>query len=83
KTLTGKVGNPPKPVGFIASENVVFGIELNWGFPANTDDTLKTEIQYSLTGTEDDAMLLADVPYPQRKYQQMGLKAGQIFWYRA
>ncbi|MCK7382172.1 phage tail protein [Enterobacter cloacae] len=83
KTLTGKVGNPPKPVGFIASENVVFGIELSWGFPANTDDTLKTEIQYSLTGTEDDAMLLADVPYPQRKYQQMGLKAGQIFWYRA
>lgn len=83
KTLMGKVGNPPKPVGFIASENVVFGIELNWGFPANTDDTLKTEIQYSLTGTEDDAMLLADVPYPQRKYQQMGLKAGQIFWYRA
>lgn len=83
KTLTGKVGNPPKPVGLTASENVVFGIELNWGFPANTDDTLKTEIQYSLTGTEDDAMLLADVPYPQRKYQQMGLKAGQIFWYRA
>ncbi|EMP2053609.1 TPA: phage tail protein [Enterobacter kobei] len=83
KTLTGKVGNPPKPVGFIASENVVFGIELNWGFPANTEDTLKTEIQYSLTGTEDDAILLADVPYPQRKYQQMGLKAGQIFWYRA
>ncbi|MCK7285371.1 host specificity protein J [Enterobacter asburiae] len=83
KTLTGKVGNPPKPVGFIASESVVFGIELNWGFPANTDDTLKTEIQYSLTGAEEDAMLLADVPYPQRKYQQMGLKAGQIFWYRA
>lgn len=83
KTLTGKVGNPPKPVGFIASENVVFGIELNWGFPANTDDTLKTEIQYSLTGSEDDAILLSDVPYPQRKYQQMGLKAGQIFWYRA
>ncbi|ENG8679763.1 host specificity protein J [Enterobacter hormaechei] len=83
KTLTGKVGNPPKPVGFIASDNVIFGIELSWGFPANTDDTLKTEIQYSLTGTEDDAMLLADVPYPQRKYQQMGLKAGQIFWYRA
>ncbi|HDR2791018.1 TPA: DUF1983 domain-containing protein [Enterobacter asburiae] len=82
-TLTGKVGNPPKPVGFTASENVVFGIELNWGFPANTEDTLKTEIQYSLTGTEDDAILLADVPYPQRKYQQMGLKAGQVFWYRA
>lgn len=82
-TLTGKVGNPPKPVGFTATETVVFGIELNWGFPANTDDTLKTEIQYSLTGSADDAMLLADVPYPLRRYQQMGLKAGQIFWYRA
>ncbi|HGY3718875.1 TPA: host specificity protein J, partial [Citrobacter gillenii] len=83
KTLTGKVGNPPKPVGFIASDNVVFGIELSWGFPANTDDTLKTEIQYSLTGSDGDAILLADVPYPQKRYQQMGLKAGQIFWYRA
>ena len=82
-TLTGKTGNPPKPVGFMASDNVVFGIELNWGFPANTDDTLKTEIQYSATGTTDDAVLLADVPYPLRKYQQMGLKAGQVFWYRA
>ncbi|MDU7130919.1 MAG: DUF1983 domain-containing protein, partial [Enterobacteriaceae bacterium] len=82
-TLTGKTGNPPKPVGFTASDTVVFGIELNWGFPANTDDTLKTEIQYSATGTTDDAVLLADVPYPLRKYQQMGLKAGQVFWYRA
>ena len=83
KTLTGKVGNPPKPVGLTASDNVVFGIEINWGFPENTGDTLKTEIQYSVTGSEDDAMLLADVPYPARKYQQMGLKAGQEFWYRA
>lgn len=83
KTLTGKVGNPPKPVGFIASENVIFGIELNWGFPANTGDTLKTEIQYSLTADGASPMLLADVPYPSRKYQQMGLKAGQVFWYRA
>ena len=82
-TLTGKTGNPPKPVGFTASDTVVFGIELNWGFPANTDDTLKTEIQYSATGTTDDAVLLADVPYPLRKYQQMGLKVGQVFWYRA
>ncbi|MHA8113509.1 hypothetical protein ACX122_10455 [Kosakonia cowanii] len=28
-------------------------------------------------------MLLAAVPYPQKLYQQMGLKAGQEFWYRA
>ncbi|ORM66133.1 phage tail protein [Pantoea rwandensis] len=82
-TLTGKVGNPPKPVGFTASEDVVFGVELNWGFPANTSDTLKTEIQYSLTADGASPMLLADVAYPTALYQQMGLKAGQIFWYRA
>ena len=81
--LTGKTGNPPKPIGFIASENVVFGIELNWGFPENTGDTLKTEIQYSATGKAEDAILLADVPYPQKTYQQMGLKPGQVFFYRA
>ncbi|TBL54851.1 DUF1983 domain-containing protein, partial [Obesumbacterium proteus] len=30
-----------------------------------------------------DAMLLSDIPYPQRSYTQTGLKAGQEFWYRA
>lgn len=83
KTLTGKNGNPPKPVGFRASDDVVFGIELNWGFPANTGDTLKTEIQYSKSAAGDDPILLADVPYPMSKYQQMGLAAGVEFWYRA
>lgn len=83
KTLTGKVGNPPKPVGFRASEDVVMGIELNWGFPPNTADTLKTEIQYSYTGSDEDAMLLTDVPYPQARYQMMGLRFGQVFWFRA
>lgn len=83
KTLTGKVGNPPKPVGFRASDDVIFGIELNWGFPANTGDTLKTEIQYSKSATGENPILLADVPYPMSKYQQMGLAAGVEFWYRA
>nr|WP_154325024.1 host specificity protein J [Pantoea sp. 201603H] len=83
ETLTGKVGNPPKPVGLRASDDVVFGIELNWGFPANTEDTLKTEIQYSKSSSGDNPILLADVPYPSAKYQQMGLAAGVEFWYRA
>lgn len=81
--LTGKIGNPSKPVSFKASDNVVFGIELNWLFPPDAGDSLKTEIQYSATGKVDDAILLADVPYPQKTYQQMGLKPGQVFFYRA
>lgn len=81
-TLTGKVGNPPKPVGFIAT-GINWGIQLNWGFPANTADTLKTEIQYTANGDQSDPILLTDVPYPSAEYIQLGLKAGQEFWYRA
>lgn len=82
KTLTGKVGNPPKPVGFMATA-INWGIRLNWGFPGNTGDTLKTEIQYTANSDFSDPLLLSDVPYPSTEYTQLGLKAGQEFWYRA
>ncbi|NME37601.1 host specificity protein J [Enterobacter asburiae] len=82
KTLTGKVGNPPKPVGFMAT-GINWGIRLNWGFPGNTGDTLKTEIQYTANSDFSDPLLLSDVPYPSAEYTQLGLKAGQEFWYRA
>ncbi|MCY3452716.1 TipJ family phage tail tip protein [Citrobacter freundii] len=82
KTLTGKVGNPPKPVGF-ATTPINWGIRLNWGFPANTGDTLKTEIQYTANSDFSTPLLLSDVPYPSAEYTQLGLKAGQEFWYRA
>lgn len=82
KALTGKVGNPPKPVGF-ATTPINWGIRLNWGFPANTGDTLKTEIQYTANGDFSNPLLLSDVPYPSAEYTQLGLKAGQEFWYRA
>ena len=82
KTLTGKVGNPPKPVGFTTTA-INWGIRLNWGFPANTADTLKTEIQYTANSDFSDPLLLSDVSYPSSEYTQLGLKAGQEFWYRA
>lgn len=81
--LKGRVGDVPKPVGLSASEDIVFGINVTWGFPEDTGDTLSTELQYSLAGDGSNPMLLAAVPYPQTLYQQMGLKAGQEFWYRA
>ncbi|MDU3156347.1 MAG: phage tail protein [Hafnia alvei] len=80
--LKGKEGKPPQPVGF-KTDPLVFGIRLSWNFPDGAEDTLKTEIQYNDKNAEDGAMLLSDIPYPQRGYQQMGLKAGQSFFYRA
>lgn len=80
--LNGKEGKPPLPVGFKA-EPLILGVGLSWNFPDGAEDTLKTEIQYNDKNAEDGAMLLSDIPYPQRGYQQMGLKAGQSFFYRA
>ncbi|MEQ4898194.1 phage tail protein [Proteus vulgaris] len=82
KTLTGKMGNPPKPVNFRASP-LVFGIKLDWGFGENTSDTLKTEIQYSKTNDGEGLMLLSDVPYPSKTYEMAGLSAGVVFYFRA
>lgn len=81
-TLTGKQGNPPVPVNF-AAKPVSWGVDLSWDFGPDTRDTLKTEIQYGSSKTEDAMLLLADVPYPQSNYTQMGLRAGQEFYYRA
>lgn len=80
--LNGKEGKPPLPIEFKA-DPLVFGIQLSWNFPDGAEDTLKTEIQYNDKNAEDGAMLLSDIPYPQRSYQQMGLSAGQSFFYRA
>ncbi|WP_311752790.1 phage tail tip protein [Proteus columbae] len=82
KTLTGKMGNPPKPVNFRASP-LVFGIKLDWGFGENTSDTLKTEIQYSKTNDGESLILLSDVPYPSKTYEMAGLSAGVAFYFRA
>ena len=80
--LNGKEGNPPMPAGFAAT-GILFGITLSWGYPEGAEDALKTEIEYSLSADGTDAMLLSDVPHPQRNYTMQGLRAGQVFWFRA
>lgn len=81
--LSGRAGDVPKPLGLAATDDVVFGINITWLFPGDSGDTLSTELQYSTTADGTNPMLLAAVPYPQHIYQQMGLRTGQRFWYRA
>ncbi|MBD2786198.1 host specificity protein J, partial [Xenorhabdus sp. DI] len=81
-STTGKQGNPPAPLGFKTTP-IIFGIQLDWGFAPQTDDTLKTEIQYSYTNDGEGLMLLADIPYPQRTHTMQGLAAGVAFYFRA
>ncbi|VFS60020.1 Domain of uncharacterised function (DUF1983) [Leminorella grimontii] len=80
--LKGRQGDVPKPVG-LRTTPINWGIQIDWSFPADTGDTLQTEIQYSVNGNGDNPLLLSGVPYPQHTYTQLGLKAGQEFWYRA
>ncbi|WP_053075639.1 phage tail protein [Pluralibacter gergoviae] len=82
KTLTGKIGEPLAPVG-LATSSLTAGIEISWGFPANSGDTQRTEVQYSKDQNGAGALPLTDVAYPGNRYQQMGLQFAQQFWYRA
>lgn len=79
--LTGRTGEVPKPVG-LRTTAINWGIQVDWSFPVDTGDTLQTELQYSVNGNGDNPLLLAGVPYPQHTYTQLGLKAGQEFWYQ-
>lgn len=82
-SIKGKVGKPDKPINFTASDDVIFGIDLNWSFPTGSGDTSHTEIQYSTNENEEDALLLSNVAYPSFSYSQTGLSIGQVFFYRA
>lgn len=82
-SIKGKVGKPDKPINFTASDDVIFGIDLNWSFPKGSGDTSHTEIQYSINENEEDALLLSNVAYPSFSYSQTGLSIGQVFFYRA
>jgi predicted phage tail protein len=82
KELTGKVGLPPKPLNFRTTP-INWGIQIDWNFPDGAEDSLMTEIQYSAASDGASPLLLSDVPYPAKSYTQLGLRAGQVFWYRA
>jgi predicted phage tail protein len=80
--LAGKAGTPPA-VAFLNAVPEVFGIRLEWGFPAGAEDTLRTEIQYGSAQSEQDALHLGDYAYPANTHTMTGLAAGVTFWFRA
>lgn len=82
-TIAGRAGNPPAPVGLTASSDVLWGINLSWGFADDTDDTSYTRLQYSDSSDESTMRELSYVPYPGSKYQLMGIQPGTEFWFRA
>lgn len=82
-TLSGKAGKPGTPVSLIASTDVVWAINIHWGFPAGSGDTAYTEIEVATTADGMNPLFLANVPYPGVSYQHGPMPAGIRRWYRA
>jgi len=80
--LAGKAGTPPA-VAFLNAAPEIFGIRLEWGFPAGAEDTLRTEIEYSTSQSEELALHLGDYAYPSNSHTMTGLSAGVQFFFRA
>ncbi|MCU8057804.1 phage tail protein, partial [Shewanella sp. SM34] len=80
--ITGKTGLPPAVASFTATP-LVFGIGLNWLFPAGAEDTLRTELEYGHNNSESGMIKLGDFAYPIATHTMTGLSAGANFWFRA
>ncbi|HAV4623295.1 TPA: host specificity protein [Acinetobacter baumannii] len=79
--LSGKQGLPPKPA-FIQATGILFGIKLDWGFPATGAlDTAYTEIQVSPDGTSNIAQL-GLFAYPTTTHTIQGLQPNLTQFYR-
>ncbi|MDZ5701845.1 TipJ family phage tail tip protein [Enterobacter ludwigii] len=81
--LSGKRGKPGTPLNFLATEDVVWHIDLTWKFPDGSGDTAYTEIQRATTADYANPELLVLVPYPAADYQHGPMPAGVRQWYRA
>ncbi|AJO76503.1 phage tail protein [Pseudomonas sp. MRSN 12121] len=80
--LKGKEGLPPA-VSFLTPTSLVYGIRLDWGFPAGAEDTQRTEIWYSKTTSQADAIKLGDFAYPQARHEMQNILAGASFFFWA
>ncbi|MGN7670821.1 host specificity protein J [Acinetobacter baumannii] len=79
--LSGKQGLPPR-LAFIQATGILFGIKLNWGFPATGAlDTAYTEIEVSPDGTSNIAQL-GLFAYPTTTHTLQGLQPNLTQFYR-
>jgi len=81
--LTGKTGKPGTPQNLLASDDVVWNINVTWAFPDGSGDTAYTELQRATTDDKANPLTLATVPYPATSYQHGPMPAGVRQWYRA
>jgi len=81
--LAGKTGKPGTPQNLLASDDVVWNINVTWAFPDGSGDTAYTELQRATTDDKANPLALANVTYPATSYQHGPMPAGVRQWYRA
>ena len=81
-SLKGKTSAPPVVTG-LRTTSLIFGIDVNWGFPALAQDTNYTELQYNTTPSETGALKQGDYSYPTDNARMIGLGPGVRFYFRA
>lgn len=81
--LNGKTGFPPAVTDLI-TKPLLFGMGLEWYFPPNAEDTLRTEFRYGTALTFANSIPLGDFAYPINTHEIHGLAAGKklYFWCR-
>ncbi len=81
-SLKGKQGKPPK-LAFIRAVGTMFGMKVEWGFPATGAlDTAYIDIEYATAANGANALTLGSYAYPTTTMQQQGLSANVTLWYR-
>jgi len=79
--LKGKEGTPPV-LAYLRTKSEVFGIRLEWGFPAGAEDTAYTELQMSSTFGGENPEGLGRQAYPTSSYLHSGMAAGVLRYFR-
>ncbi|WP_435931408.1 TipJ family phage tail tip protein [Moraxella bovoculi] len=79
--IDGKRGKPPR-LANLTVQGVLFGMNLTWGFGANSADTNYTEIEVSPDG-RSNISTLGTFAYPTNKHEITGLQGNLTQYYRA
>ncbi|MFJ0287430.1 host specificity protein J [Acinetobacter baumannii] len=80
--LSGKQGLPPK-LAFIQATGILFGIKLDWGFPATGAlDTAYTEIEIASTSNGANAAQIGLFAYPTDTHAIQGMQPNLTRYFR-
>jgi predicted phage tail protein len=74
---------PPPAVSFLRTVSEIYGIRLEWGFPAGAEDTAYTQVEMSSESSGMNPLELGMFGYPTNTYLHSGMAAAVVRYFRA